>query len=75
MVRKIYPAELQLNKTNSFDTKASFFELAFVHFQLYCFLPKFMIHVTILMLKFSISPLFLDGDVPCSISYGVHPIC
>ena len=31
MLRKIYPAELQLNKANTSDTEARF-GLAFVHF-------------------------------------------
>ena len=35
------------------------------------FLPKFMINVTILILKFVNFP-FLDGDVPRSTSYGVY---
>ena len=35
------------------------------------FLPKFMISVTTLILKLSISPL-LNGDVPRSTSYGVY---
>ena len=30
-----------------------------------------MINVTTLILKLSISP-FVDGDVPCSTSYGVY---
>ena len=32
MVSQIYPSELQLNKANTSDTKASFFGLAFVNF-------------------------------------------
>ena len=32
MVRKIHPAELQLNIANTSDTEASFFGLAFVQF-------------------------------------------
>ena len=35
------------------------------------FLPKFMINVTTLILKLSISH-FFDGDVPRSTSYGVY---
>ena len=40
-------------------------------FLMILFLPKFMINVTALILKLSISP-FLDGDVPHSTSYGVY---
>ena len=43
MVSQIYPAELQPNKAN---TKASFFGLAFDHFLMILFLPKFTINMT-----------------------------
>ena len=54
MVSQIYPSELQLNKVNTSDTKAAFLEM---HLSISndIFLPKFMINVTILILKLSIS--------------------
>ena len=70
MVSQIYPLELQLYKAYTFDTEAAFLDL---HrpFLMILFIPKFMINVTNLILKLSIS-LFLDGDVPHSTSYGVY---
>ena len=50
MVSQIYPSELQLNKANNSDTVAAFLDL-----YLSMFLPKFMINVTTLILKLSIS--------------------
>ena len=32
MVSQIYPSKLQLNKANTSDTKAAFFDIAFVNF-------------------------------------------
>ena len=54
MVSQIYPSELQLNKANTSDTKAAFLDL---HLSISndLFLPKFMINVTTLILKLSIS--------------------
>ena len=52
LVRKKDPAELQLNKANTSNTDASFFGLAFLTI---LFLPNFMINVTMLILKLSIS--------------------
>ena len=54
MVRQIYPSELQLIKANTSDTKAAFLDL---HLSISndLFLPKFMINVTTLILKSSIS--------------------
>ena len=52
MVSQIYPSELQLNKANASDTKAAFLDL---HLSMVLFLPKFMINVTTLILKLSIS--------------------
>ena len=51
MVSQIYPSELQLNKANASDTEAAFSDL---HLSI-SFLPKFMINVTTLILKLSIS--------------------
>ena len=54
MVSKIYPSERQLNKANASDTEAAF--LAFhLSILMIFFLPKFMINVTTLILKLSIS--------------------
>ena len=61
----VYPSELPLNKANTSDTEAAFLDL-----HLMILLPKFMINVTILIFKLSIS--ILDGDVPRSTSYGVY---
>ena len=54
MVSQIYPSELQLNKANASDTEAAFLDL---HLSISndIFLPKFMINVTTLILKLSIS--------------------
>ena len=70
MVSQIYPPKLQLNKANTSDTKATFFDL---HLSISSdiFLTTFMINVTTLILKLSISP-FVDGDVPRSTSHGVY---
>ena len=48
MVSQIYPSELQLNKANNSDTEAAFLGL-------HLFQPNFMINVTTLILKLSIS--------------------
>ena len=47
----VYPSELPLNKANTSDTEAAFLDL---HLMI-LFLPKFMINVTILIMKLSIS--------------------
>ena len=54
MVRKIYPSELQLNKANTSDTEAAFLDL---HLSISNDIvsTKFMINVTTLILKLSIS--------------------
>ena len=54
MVSQIYPSELQLNKINTSDTEAT---LLYLHLSIsrILFLPKFMINVTTLILKLSIS--------------------
>ena len=70
MVSQIYPPEIQLNKANTSDTEAAFLDLH-LSIPMILFLPKFMINVTTLILKLSIS-LFLDDDVPRSTSYGVY---
>ena len=54
MVSQIYLSELQLNKANTPDTNAAFLDLH-CPFLMILFLPKFMINVTLSILKFSIS--------------------
>ena len=54
MVSQIYPSELQLNKTNTSHTEAAFLT-CICQFLKILFLPKFMINVTTLILKLSIS--------------------
>ena len=50
VVSQLYPSELQLNKAYTSDTEA-----CICQFLMIMFLPKFMINVTILTLKLSIS--------------------
>ena len=69
MINRIYPPELQLDKANTSDSVALFLDLhlsisnGFVHL-------KFMISAMTLILIVNLP--FLDGDVPCSTSYGVY---
>ena len=70
IVRQIYPAELQLNKANTSDAKASFLDLHLT-ISYDTVLPKFMINATILILNFFFNFPFLDGNVPRSTSYAV----
>ena len=51
MVSQIYPSELQLDKANTSDTKATFLDLhlSICPFLMILFLPKFIINVTILI--------------------------
>ena len=51
MVSQIYPSELQLNKANTLDTEAAFLDLHLSISNDIVFIPKFMINVTILILK------------------------
>ena len=56
MVSQIYPSELQFNKPNTSDTEATFLDLHLsIAILRILFLPKFMINVTNLILKLSIS--------------------
>ena len=70
MVGQIYPTELQLNKANSSDTKAPFLELnlfianGLVSSKIYDKRDYFNFEI--------VNFPFLDGDVPCSPSYGVY---
>ena len=70
MVSQIYPSKLQPNIANTSDTEAAFLDLH-LSILMILFLPKFIINVTTLILKLSISH-FFDGDVPRSTSYGVY---
>ena len=54
MVSQIYPSELQLNQTSTFDTKAAFLDLH-LSILIILFLPTFMINVMTSILKLSIS--------------------
>ena len=70
MVSQIYPSELQLNKTNTFDTEAAFLNLHLsiskniVSTEIYDKRDDFDFEI--------INFPFLDGDVPRSTSYGVY---
>ena len=70
MVNHIYPSELQLNKANVSDTKASFLDLhlsisgGFIKTKIFDKRDDFDFDIV----NFS----FLDGDVPRSTSYGVY---
>ena len=69
MVSQLYHSEWQLNTVNTSYTEAAFLTCV-CPFLMILFLPKFMIYVTILILKLSVY--FLNGDVPPSTSYGVY---
>ena len=66
MVGQIYPTELQLNKANSSDTEAPFLEITngIVSSKIYDKRDDFNFEI--------VNFPFLDGDVPCSPSYGVY---
>ena len=70
MVDQIYPTELQLNKANSSDTKATFRGLnlsianGIVSFKIYDKQDDFNFEI--------VNFPFLDGDVPRSPSYSVY---
>ena len=70
MVNRIYPPELQLNKANTSDTEAPFLDLhlsisnGFVSSKIYDKRDDFDFDI--------VNFPFLDGDVPCSTSYGVY---
>ena len=58
MVSQIYPSELQLNKAYTSDTEATFLDFVnfgICQFLMILFLQKFMINVTTLILKLSIT--------------------
>ena len=72
MVHRIYPAELQLNKANAFDTEAAFLDL------------NLSIHNNIVSTKINdkrndlnfdiVNFPFLGGNVPQRPSYGVYTL-
>ena len=71
MVGQIYPTELQLNKANSSDTESPFLDLnlsitndILVSSKIYDKRDDFNFEI--------VNFPFLDGDVPCSPSYGVY---
>ena len=70
MVSQIYPSELQLNKSNTCDTEAAFLDFPLsisndiVSTKNYNKSDGFDFEIVIFP--------FLDGDVPCSTSYGVY---
>ena len=70
MIGQIYPTELQLNKANSSGTKALFLDLnlsitnGIVSSKIYYKRDDFNFEI--------VNFPFLDGDVPCSPSYGVY---
>ena len=70
MVNRMYPSELQLNKTNVSDTEASFLDLhlsisdGFVKTKIYDKRDDFDFDI--------VNFPFLDGYVPHSTSYGVY---
>ena len=70
MVHRIYPAELQLNKTNASDTEAAFLDVNLsIHNDIICtkiYDKRDDFNVDIVNFP------FLDGDVPIRPSYGVY---
>ena len=70
MVNQIYPSELQLNKANTSDTEAPFWDLhlsisnGFVSSKIYDKRDDFDFDI--------VNFPFLDGDVPRRTSYGVY---
>ena len=70
IVSKIYPSELQLNKTNTSDTEAAFLDL---HMLISNDIVSTKIYDKRDDFDFEIVNFpFLDGDVPRSTSYGVY---
>ena len=70
IVSQIYPSKLQLNKSNTSDTKAAFLDL---HLSISNDIVSTKISDKCDDLAFEIVNFpFLNGDVPCSTSYGVY---
>ena len=73
MVGQIYPTELQLSKANSSDTEAPLLDLNLLNLSITNGIVSSKIYdkpddFIFEMINFP----FLDGDVPCSPSYGVY---
>ena len=70
MVSQIYPSELQLNRANTTDTKATFLDL---HLSISNDIVSTNIYDIRDGFDFEIVNFpFLDGNDPCSTSYGVY---
>ena len=70
MVSRIYPSELQINKANTSDTKATFLDL---HLSISNDIVSTKIYDKRNDFDFEIVNFpFLDGDVPRSTSFGVY---
>ena len=70
MVSQIYPSEFQLNKADTSDTEAAFLDL---HLSISNDTVSTKICDKRDEFDFEIVNFpFLDGDVPCSASYGVY---
>ena len=70
MVSQIYPSKLQLNKANTSDKEAAFFDK---HLSISNHIVSTKIYDKRDDFDFEIVNFaFLDGDVPCSTSYGVY---
>ena len=70
IVSQIYPSELQLNKANTSDTEAAFLDL---NLSISNDIVSTKIYDKQYDFNFEIVNFpFLDGDVPCSTSYGVY---
>ena len=70
MISQIYPSELQLNKANTSDTEDAFLDL---HLSISNDIVSTKIYDKRDDFDFEIVNFpFLDGDVPCSTSYGVY---
>ena len=68
MVSQVYPSELQLNKANTSDMEAAFLDL---HLSISNDIVSTKIYHKRDDFDFEIINVpFLDGDIPCSISYG-----
>ena len=69
MLSQLYPSELQLNKAHTSDTEATFLDL---HLSISNDIVSTKINGKRDDFDFEIINFpFLDGDVPCSMSYGV----
>ena len=73
MVSQIYSSDLQLNKANTSDTEAAFLDLHYYYSSISNDIVSAKIYDKREDFDFEIVNFpFLDGDVPCSTSYGVY---